>query len=67
MVVVMVIAEIHENCSGVWSGQLVESENGRPIGERWSAATRSGLIATINKWVPLTHLKFRDCMDPLDP
>jgi len=63
----MVIAEIHENSSGLWTGQLVETENGARIGESWSAASRAGLIGMMNKWVPLTHLTYRDCMDPLDP
>ena len=63
----MVVAEIRENCSGVWTGQLRESDTGAQIGRPWVARSRGELIATMRKWVPLSHLVFQDRMDPTDP
>jgi len=63
----MVMFEIKSNSSDRWSGSLLESETGDIIGEEWQASSRSELIAEVIKWVPLTHLRFQDAMDPLDP
>jgi len=63
----MVVAEISDNASGIWNGQLRESETGQPIGQAWCAGSRSELIALMRHWLPLTHLMFLDRMDPLDP
>lgn len=63
----MIVAEISENLSGVWSGQLRESDTGDPLGESWQAQSRAELIATMRHWLPLSHVTFQDRMDPLDP
>ena len=63
----MVVAELIPHCSGIWSGQLLEEESGRSLGEPWFADSRSELISKMSYWLPLTHLKFRDAMNPLEP
>ena len=63
----MIVAEISENVSGLWLGQLRESETGDRVGETWSAESRSALISEMRYWLPLSHLAFYDRMDPLDP
>lgn len=63
----MVIAEIHGNSAGLWTGRLRDSETGQPMSGIWQARSRSELIAEIKRWTPLSHLLFRDRMDPLDP
>jgi len=63
----MVVAEIHDNQSGLWVGQLCEWGTGEPIGAPWIAKSRSELIGKMRSEIPLTHLSFRDTLDPLDP
>ena len=63
----MIIAELSENVSGIWCGRLRDSNTGQPVGTGWFASSRSELVAMIKWWTPLSHLQFRDRMNPLDP
>lgn len=56
----MITAEIRFLRLGLWTATLVDSANGSPCGERWEASSRSELIGLVRKWIPLSHLIFRD-------
>ncbi|MEK7343392.1 MAG: hypothetical protein AABZ73_06170 [Pseudomonadota bacterium] len=57
------IAEIWEGHQR-WFGQLVDEGSGRRDGMIFTATSRGSVIAEIRIWVPLTHLKFEDRLDP---
>jgi hypothetical protein len=56
----MIVAEIHPTHLGDWRGQLRDTQTGQQIGEEWQAPQRGALISKMRKWIPLTHLSFRD-------
>ncbi|ATI82268.1 hypothetical protein A6768_21240 [Sphingobium yanoikuyae] len=57
------VAEIWEGHT-CWFGQLVDEDSGKRDGTIFTAISRGSVIAQISIWVPLTHLKFEDRMDP---
>lgn len=63
----MIEAEIWENETHLWRGQLRDPWTGTRMGEVWSAPSRGELISLMRKWIPLSHMRFYDRVDPLDP
>lgn len=56
----MIVAELWMNHMNDWRGQLRDSHTGELIGEEWQAHQRGALISLMLKWIPLSHLVFRD-------
>jgi hypothetical protein len=63
----MLIAEIWEDeLDEEWRGQFRDTDTGKTLGREWSARSRGELIGKMSTGIPLSHLHFRDCTNPLD-
>lgn len=60
----MIIAEVRCANLSDWRGQLRDTETGQAVGEEFCAVQRGALIGLMAKWIPLTHLTFRDVGAP---
>lgn len=60
----MIVAEISCTHLNDWRGQLREDDTGEKVGEEFYAEQRGALIGMMQKWIPLSHLVFRDTSGP---
>lgn len=58
------VAEIWEGHES-WFGQMVDERDGKRDRTIFVASSRGGIIAQIKMWVPLSHLIFRDRLNPI--
>lgn len=63
----MLVAEIHTNVSGLWLGQVRDTETGELDGLIFKALSRGTLIALMRYRLPVSHLAFEDRFCPTDP
>ena len=63
----MLVAEIHENVSDIWVGQVRDTDTGELDGLVLLAYSRGSLIALMRYQLPVTHLAFEDRLCPTDP
>ncbi len=60
------VAEIWENRTGNWFGQLVEERSGRTRSKLFEANSRSGVIAGIDTFYHQAAIAFRDRLRPTE-
>jgi hypothetical protein len=63
----MIVAEIRENASGLWIGQVRDPVTGSLEHTVFQAWNRGTLIAEMKYRLPLSHLVFEDRFCPTDP